>query len=84
LSLFIGLTIFSLKITLTWMLWNVTVMFRFLPSSAKWNMVSLLLQVHFVSTRSVTISLCTAQTRYMTASSNVSNARITYKTALSY
>jgi len=33
-------------------------------------MVALLSQVHFVSTRGTTISLCTAQTRYMTASSN--------------
>jgi hypothetical protein len=45
-------------------------MFRFLPSSAKWSMVALLSQGHFVSTRGATISLCTSQTRYMTASSN--------------
>lgn len=70
LSPFIGLTRLSFKNTLTWILWNVTIMFRFLPSSAEWSMVALLSQVHFVSTRGATISLCTAQTRYMTASSN--------------
>jgi len=70
LSPFIGLTRLSFKKILTWILWNVTIMFRFLPSSTKWSMVALLSQVHFVSTRGATISLCTAQTRYMTASSS--------------